>query len=328
MIPFEAHPSRVPDQLYPLMDDQFMQAQERWQRAETFEQAVPQAPELFPVAISDTENVRIAGLRPIAEADGSVVALSFPFQQGLNKTMIMRAAFMQESVMPQSEVLLLPNVHGGKNATFSLQNSDKSRLKEGSLAPIAEKFTRAMEVLGVSTVALTGYSQGARMSLDIAAANPEFDVTHINMDEMPTAPNRDAKQLQKDFMRSGALGAQRKSMSEAGFGVLLDETARLLPVDYAKFGLGTLRQVSRLLHQGMTGSVAQTLQDVTKQRPFTQMKIGVVEGSYLTDASDLEVRASQRDRIRGVRYTGDAANAHTTGDNYAAHALMVKDGLQ
>lgn len=327
MIAFGSHPAHVPDELYPLVDDQFSTVQERWQNA-TFEGLLPDAPTLFPVAISDTERILMSRLSPAAEADGSVIGLSFPFQQGLNRTMLLRAAFMQQSIAPNSEVLLFPNVHTGKDSTFSLSGGDKARLAEGSLAPVAEKLARAIEVLGVGSIALTGYSQGARMSLDIAGANPNFEITHLNMDEAPSAPERSAKQLQKDFLRSGTLDLQRKSMSEAGYGTLLEQTAKMLPIDYAKFGIGTLSAVSRLMHKGMTGSMSETLKQVSESNPDMAIKVGVVGGSYLTDTSDLVIRSNHLGVARGVRYTGDAANAHATGDNYAAHALMVKDGLQ
>lgn len=327
MIAFESHPARVPDELYPLIDDQFNEVQERWQNA-SFEDVLPDAPTLFPVAISDSERILMSRLSPVEEADGSVIGLSFPFQQGLNKTMLLRAAFMQQAVAPNSEVLLFPNVHTGVNRTFSLSDSDKARLSEGTLAPVAEKIAKAIEILGVGSIALTGYSQGARMSLDVVNSSPDFEVTHLNMDEMPSAPERSAKQLQKDFMRSGTLDFQRKSMSEAGFGTLLERTAKLLPVDYATFGIGTLSVGSRLMHKGMTGSMAEVLKQVSGANPHTAIKVGVVEGSHLTDVSDLKIRSSNTGVARGVRYTGEAANMHTTGDNYAAHALMVKDGLQ
>lgn len=332
MIAFEAHPARVPDELIPLMDDHFVETQERWQNA-TFDEVLPKKPELMPVYAGE-ERVLISRLAPQGEHDGTTMALAFPFLQGLNKTMMLRAAFMQQSVMPNSEVLLLPNIHFGKDATYSFSDNDKKRLSEGSLAPLAEKYVRVFETLNIGSLALTGYSQGARVALDIAAVgSPDVGVTHLNADEMPYAQVRNAKQLQKDFMKSGALGLQRKSMSEAGFGSLLRREAgvRLPLLDYSLFGLKSLGAVSKLIHAGMTdqgdrGGAAWSLYRAQQSNPETPMKFGAVEGSLLTDLARIRFRSSKN--IRVAMYTGAAANKHTTGDNYAAHALMVKDGLR
>lgn len=247
--------------------------------------------------------------------------------------MLLRAAFMQQSVMPNSEVLLLPNVHTGRDATYTFSDNDKKRLSEGTLAPLAEKYVRVFETLNVASIALTGYSQGARLVVDMTAVgSPDVQITHTNADEAPSAYGRNAKQLQKDFMGSGALGLQRKSMSEAGFGSLLKREAgiRLPLLDYSTFGMKSLGKISRLIHAGMTdedtNNVVQALCKIKSVNPDTQIKLGKVEDSLLTDLARL--RLSSRKNVRCVTYMGDAANKHTTGDNYAAHALMVKDGMR
>src|SRR5690349_12241905 len=139
MTKFEARPAQVPVELQPLIDEQFLAAQERWQNA-SFEDVLPDRPALEAISIGD-ERVLVSRLTP-KDSDGSAVALSFPFLQGLNDTMLLRAAFMQQSVMPNTEVLLFPNIHAGKNQTYTLSAKDKQRLEKGSLAPIAEKYIR------------------------------------------------------------------------------------------------------------------------------------------------------------------------------------------
>lgn len=328
MTRFEAHPALVPDQLVPLMDDHFTETQERWQDA-TFDQVLPDKPGLMPVDIGK-ERVLISYLKPQGEHDGTTVALAFPFLQGLNKTMLLRAAFMQQSVMPNSEVMLLPNIHSGRNATYTFSEEDKRRLGNGSLTPLGEKYIRVFETLGVGSIALTGYSQGGRLALDIAAVgSPNIHITHVNADEVPSKMGRNAKELQKDFMKSGALGLQRKSMSEAGFGSLLEREAglRLPLLDYSTFGIKSLSRISKLIHAGMTGRALHVARKAILVNEDIKMKLGAVEGSLLTDFNELQ-KLTQYMNTRAVLYTGDAANKHTTGDNYAAHALMVKDGFQ
>ncbi len=331
MIAFEAHPARVPDQLYGLIDDQFNEAHERWQNA-TFDQVLPNKPALMPVYAGD-ERVLISRLAPLKEHDGTTVALAFPFLQGLNKTMMLRAAFMQQSVMPNSEVLLLPNVHTGKDTTYTFSANDRKRLSEGSLAPLAEKYIRVFETLSIGSLAVTGYSQGGRVAVDIAAVgSSNVEITHVNADEVPSAVERGTGQLQRDFMKSGALKLQRKSMAEAGFGTLLEHEAgiRLPLLDYSMFGIRSLNKISKLIHAGMTDEtvnhIARALYKIKSARPDTRVKFGAVEGSLLTDLDRL--RSQSNHNVRTVMYTGEAANMHTTGDNYAAHALMVKHGLQ
>jgi hypothetical protein len=328
MIAFEARPARVPDQLAPLMDDHFMETQERWQNA-AFDEVLPDVPRLMPVDIGN-ERVLISRLAPQGEHDGTTVALAFPFLQGLNKTMMLRSAFMQQAVMPQSEVLLLPNIHTGRDATYIFSDDEKKRLSEGSLDPLAEKYVRVFETLKVGNIALTGYSKGARVAVDIAAVgSPAVEITHVNADEAPSSTLRGAKQLQKDFIASGALKLQRKSMSEAGFGSLLEREAgiRLPLLDYSAFGIKSLGKVSKLIHTGMTDDVAWSIYRAYDANKATHIKFGAVEGSALTDLDYITTLTRQHNNIRTVLYTGDAANKHTTGDNYAAHALMVKDGF-
>lgn len=328
MVDFTADIATVPTELVPLIDNQFMETQKRWQNA-SFDQVVPERPRLNSIDIGG-EVVRIAGLPAHSEWDGSTVALAFPFQQPLNDTMILRTAFMQQAVLPNSSVLLLPNIHRGANQTFSFSNEDKTRLAEGSLAPLAEKYARVFEKLQISTISLTGYSQGARTSLEIAAVGSDaFEVSRINADETPSERDRNAKQLQKDFMKSGGYGEQVKSMGESGFGELMEDyTGFSLMLDYAKFGIASLGRVSKLIHQGMTGSVNDSLRRALDHYPELRVKLGVVEGSLLSDLKDLKVKKSQSHRVKVAHYSGAAANRHTTGDNYAAHALMVKHGLK
>ncbi len=327
MIRFAAGEAQVPVQLEPLMDDHIRSVQERWQNAH-FENVVPIVPTLTPVDIGG-ENVRIARLRPLGEIDDeSVIALSFPYQQPLNKTMVMRAAFMQQAIAPNTEVLLFPNVHTGKDQTYVLSDSDKQRLSEGLLAPLGEKYARAITKLGIPRIALTGYSMGGSTSIEIAASGlPNTKITHVNADEAPSKHGRTAKQLQKDFLQSGGYGMQRKSMAESGFGSLMRRYAgpRLL-VDYAQFGIHSLGEVSKLIHQGMTDTHYESILEAHWNHPEAAIKIGHVAGSKLVDDSDFKNLEYNND-IRVAYYTGSAANAHTTGDNYVAHALMVKDGL-
>lgn len=329
MVDFSPRFPQVPSELAPLVDNQFMQTQERWQDA-TFDEVVPERPTLTAVDLGN-EVVRIAELPAYGEADGSVVALAFPFQQHLNDTMTLRAAFMQQAVMPNSSVLLLPNVHRGPEQTFTFSKEDKARMAEGSLAPLGEKYVRVFEKLRISDISLTGYSQGARTALDIAAVGSDkLEVVRVNADELPSALGRGAIKLLVDFMQSGGEKEQLKSMGESGFGSLIEAYGgKVLKRDYSEFGkMFATSPVSWAIHRGMTGSANDSLRKALVEYPDLQVKLGVVEDSRLAQLEDLTVPQSQKSRVKAVRYTGAAANKHTTGDNYAAHALMVKHGLK
>lgn len=328
MTAFHESEPRVPDQLQGLIDDHFTSVHTRWQGVD-FTSVVPHNISVESVDIGD-EYVRVGHLRPFGEVDDRKVALAFPYQQGLNKTMLMRAAFMQQAVFPNSEVLLLPQVYRGNKRSFTVSSEDAQRMEAGSMRPIAEKYVRAFERLNIGAAALTGYSLGGRLAADIASVGGNFDVTGLNIDEAPYKPGRSAKQLQKDFMKSGGFFKQRKSMADAGFGPLMREYAgSRLVIDYGMFGVKSLGKAAKSVHKGMAGSdLVESVFAARANYPGLEVKVGNVEHSKLTDTSDLEAKLPYTlPGIRLVTYTGKGAHAHTTGDNYAAHALMVKDGL-
>lgn len=317
MVDFTPRIAEVPTELVPLIDDQFMETQERWQNA-SFEQVVPYRPALNPVDLGN-EVVCIAEL-PSRDWDGSVVALAHPFLQGLNDTMILRASFMQQAVMPNTRVLMIPN------QTFTFSAEDKVRLAEGSLRPLGEKIMRVLEKKRTAQVSITGYSQGSNAAVETAAVGSDVvEVVALNADEVASAPDRASGQLRKDFRKSSGYNQQRKSMGESGFGSLMEQYAGdTLLLDYAKFGIASLGRASRLIQAGMTGSIRQSFREALIRYPDMRVKFGVVEGSNMSQLEDLTLPR----RAKIARYTGAAANGHTTGDNYAAHALMVKHGLQ
>jgi hypothetical protein len=382
---FESGPALIPVELQPLVDEHFLETQARWQDKRA-EDVVPPH-ELLTVNFTGSngdENVRIGLFNPIKEADGSVIVVSFPFQQGLGDTdpkapvdtdpkapvdtkpkapvgtkpkapvdtdpkapvdtkpkapvgtMLARARFMQEAIAPNSIILMLANDHKGPNQSFVLSSEDKKRMKEdASLAAIAEKYVLALGklkelgVLGAGSIALTGYSMGANMSIEMAGLDSDLEISVLNADEGPSRKDRTPKELQKDFLKSGGFGQQQKSMAESGFGTLMSPfTGANLAIDYAKFGFKTLTSVSKAVHSAMAGNTDEALIKATRRRPHMTIKIGRVVGSSLVYESPVLCGLEQEGRVRTRLYSGDAANGHTTGDNYPAHALMVKDGLQ
>lgn len=325
MTRFTEHAPVVPDQLTPLIDDTFMEVHERWQAARSLTDVVPVVPELEAVEAGG-EYVHIARLAPHKEPNGSKLVVAFPYQQGIGSTMLANTAFMQQTVYPHSEVIMLPQTYKGKNSSFELSDTDAARLEAGSLAPIAEKYARVLDGMKAGKLAITGYSLGGRLAADIAAISGDYEVTAVNIDEAPFHKDRTAKQLQKDFMKSGGYFMQRKAMADAGLGRIVGKEAGLvLAVDYAKFGVNSFSKVAKLVHMGMVhGDLSLTLKEIQNNHPAAPIKVGSVEGSLLTAPEDIAELAASIDT---VLYTGDAARKHTTGNNFAMNALATKQGL-
>lgn len=272
---------------------------------------------------SETELIGYAELGP-QEAE-QTIGLFLPHAQGWKPSMYMRAEFARQVVNPDAKMLVFPN---GDNY-YQLNPWDKQSLSQGDFTSLSEKFTRVIETKAVGQVALTGYSLGGLLAPNVAAVGSgAFEVTHVNSDEAP-ARKRTAKQLQKDFMDSGAWSDQKHAIQDAGIPALAEtlNTPRLA-IDYARFGVQALTSASlRRVHEAMAATdLVATTRHLRQSNPEISIKYGRIAGSLLSDPEQ-EDREHGNFRIVTYGKTPQANRKHTTGDNIVAHALMVRDGL-
>jgi pimeloyl-ACP methyl ester carboxylesterase len=255
--------------------------------------------------------------------DTYTMVLGLPFQQGWKPSMYIRAEYARQLIAPDSRMVVLPN-NTNKEQYYNFSGEDRAKMESGNLGPFFERHLRVLEELGVrGETLLTGYSLGGLTVMGIAAKCPSsFDVRTVNADELPTG-GREPKKLQKAFMKSGGWGEQRQAIADAKLPVLSTalNTGRLA-LDYARFGLSTFDADNKALHAGMArGDFGGLLRQARENLPEATIKLGRIADSQLflpsaeVDLSGFDVR----------EYTGSAAHMHATGDNVAAHALMILD---
>ncbi len=257
--------------------------------------------------------------------DTYTMVLGLPFQQGWKPSMYIRAEYARQLIAPDSRMVVLPN-NTNRKQYYAFSSEDRAKMTSGNLGPFFERHVRVLEELEVQgEVMLTGYSLGGLTAVGIAAKCPsKFDVRMVNADELPTG-TREPKELQRAFMKSGGWGEQREAVADAKVPALSAalNTGRLA-LDYAQFGLSTFDADNKALHAGMArGDFGELLRQARANLPEATIKLGHVAGSQLflpsagVDLGAFNVR----------EYTGAAAHMHATGDNIAAHAMMILDGV-
>jgi hypothetical protein len=261
------------------------------------------------------------------------IALALPHMQDWSEPHYMRARVMQLIVAPNSRVVIFPNNSKGcPNYNIgTMTGTERSKLSQGNLRPLAERNMRTLEKIDefipLGDIALTGYSLGARMVLKMATVgSTSFGLDGVNADETPSKLHRDAKQLEKDFRKSGGPIDLVKAVKESQIPALNSaKRADRLAADLTMFVLRSLTsQDAKLMQSAMTGDIESDLHALAVRR--ITPKIGFVEGSLLFDPSSLMPVNSYK-KIDLVEYGGEGFHKHASGDNLILHALMANDGL-
>lgn len=282
-----------------------------------------------------TEYGRAVILDPEGDRDEShTVVFALPHQQGWKESMAIRAGFARDAVYPNSRMVILPNNTVG-DKYYSLAADERQQIANGNLAPYFEQRVRLLESLEVEgSVVLSGYSLGALTAVGIAAyGSDRWDVRLVNADEAPNG-RRTPKQMQSDFMKSGGWGEQQAAIADAGIPALSEAMSTVrLAKDYARFFRATLDPENAALAKGMSnGRFNEYAARAFNAHPDMTLKVGHVVGSrvFQPEAFDpLDARGwvPIADIVQ-VAYTGEYARLHPTGDNVAAHALMIEQAAQ
>jgi pimeloyl-ACP methyl ester carboxylesterase len=309
---------KVPVEVEHLLTDTMQESLEEWR-----ERSLSAVLEHIPRPIQVDGNTKITRLPAItSEKSDLPIGLLLPHQQAFTPAHAVRAALFQELIAPEHDVIVMAN-NGLASDSYRFNKAQRAILKNGDFSPFAEQQARTLVTLGISNIAITGYSLGARLAVELGSTD-ELEIVALNADEAPTAAGRSPKQLQKDFLASGGWGEQRAAIDDSGVLAVRQAYApHKLAYDYAKFGIATLNPDNAAIKNAMQGSMAESLAKARRANPQMPIKLGRVAGSQLTDLSDIDTTD-----VTVRTYTGEAARKHATGDNPIAHALMAYDGLR
>lgn len=260
--------------------------------------------------------------------------LASPHLNGWTAHQYIRARVLQQLMWPNSRLIFQPN-NSYKQVNYDLSQlpeEAQDKLVHGDISPIGEMHMRSLETVSqhynLGVVAMSGYSLGARSVLAMAAAGSDkITVTHVNADEAPSKQGRDAKQLKKDFMKSGGMIKLHKAVKESQIPALSQVMSISgMAVDIAKFGIVSAGKDAKLMQDGMTKSIDPLLIDARAQSNGATIKVGYVEDSQIFDPESLSLNATKG--IALVRYGGEGFHGHPSGDNVITHALMVRDCIE
>lgn len=259
------------------------------------------------------------------ERDDTSIVWALPYLNGWTPHHYIRARAMQELAFPNSQVVVLP----AESDSVSITDEDRRTLAMGYGHSIAEQQMKALETLDLGVVALSGYSWGATTAVELTnIGSDRLEVRGLNIDELPSAAGRSAKELKKDFMKSGSIFALRASVREAEIPAL--SQAMSIPrmaLDLARFGIRSQSKDSKLLAETMTKSAGVRIAKAVKQAGPANSKVGYIKGSRIFNPISAWITQHYKD-ARIVEYGGRGFHGHASADNVILHAAMVYDGLR
>lgn len=269
------------------------------------------------------------------EKSDTAIGLLLPHQQRWTDAHAIRAKVMQRLIAPEHDVFVLPN-NSVANSNYRFTPQAMARLRSGDMRPLASLDAATLELLAqirsTGKIALTGYSLGGRVVLEIAQDHllQKVEPVGFNADETPSRSGRTAAELQKDFIASGGFGEQLAAIADSGL-VSLEETYSRprLAADYARFGAAAVMNAqNKAIHAAMADTAFHNPDGLKAYGPNVPRKIGYIAGSRLFELDDEALLLVGSLGIMFTEYSGDGTHGHTTGDNPIIHALMANDGLQ
>lgn len=237
------------------------------------------------------------------------------------------AKITQEVVAPNRQLIMLEN-NGIGQTEHEFDDVLMESIRKKGLRPYAEDKIRVLEKLGIKRADFTGWSLGARLAIEaVAVGSTEIDVVHVNADEPPSMLGRTAKELRKDFMKSGGWAEQRQAGDDCEARAVAEafKPARLA-IDYAKFGWASLRAHNQVLHDAMAGDISESMASAYNANPDVSIKLGVVEGSRICVPSKKDILGIARQNTT-LEYYDDLYYRHGTVNHPILQALIARRGL-
>ncbi len=318
---------KVPDELYPLVDDHTLEVFEKWSRC-SLDDMNSEMPKLSLLPTSRGRKIGAAVLLPKGDYDNRrAIALVTSYAQKWKSVQNLIGKITQEIVAPEVPFYVFTNNGFLDNSAYELNDQELQTVAEGDLRPLAEQIVSALEGQGVDQIGLTGYSFGGSVVPAVARVGSDvYEVTHMNIDEAPNTAK-----LIRDFRASTNDGGS--VTRDSGLPVSAEISAPPgIWLDYAAFiAAGLFNPSNRALRKSLGHQRLMTdIKGALVEYPSMVVKLGSVAGSKLLelDESVKAVTSAYPDNVRYKKYTGSAAHKHNTGDNTMAYALMVKDGLR
>ncbi len=311
-------------------EDRYEAVAEGWQNV-TLEHVVRQMPDMTTVSVyGDTVNV--ASLKPDHDdVDDTKTIIRFSeYLNGYNPVQWIGAEVTRQLVAPNSRMIMMPNSSFGQaNHVIPAQPDAQELFARDSLNTLARGKMTVLDYIHrnkypLGKISLTGWSFGANMALALASLDyRQLEIESINADEAVSKVDRTAKELTKDFMKSGSWNEQRQAGTDSGIPAInyAFATGRLA-IDYLKFGIASQGTEAKQVKEAMSGDVDELVTRALTSNPDAKIKLGHMRGSIIFDPASIKTKG-----VRIVEYDGETNRRHASVNNPLLQAWMAHDGL-
>lgn len=206
----------LPPQLEQGRDDSLMAIHETWQ-AKSVEDIAARMPESQMYG-AEEKATRFVELKPAGgEYDPEQTALlPLPVAKPWDPATYTWAEIVRQAAVPDGRMIVFPHNNFG-HRSFTLTRAERSVVETGDLSPLAERYVRVCQALGVESLALVaGWSFGASAGAAFSAyAADHLQLTAHAFDEAPnTYANRSFTSIAKALSREK--GISRKVAEQSG----------------------------------------------------------------------------------------------------------------
>ena len=284
-------------------------------------------------SIERYEGADIAVVQPEGEVDETkTILLPLEFNQGITPAHYMRAKVLQQYLAPESRVVIVPNSSADdSHVDMSLLSEySKKRMSEGDYMPYASLLHRSVAEADVrhnfGTMAIVASSQGALTGLAFATSEM-VPVSNVLAHETPSKSGRSAKQLGKDFNKSGG-GVFGLKNAIADSEVRAQRQAMRFPDRYTrdivKFAKRSMTHPdAKLLAEAMSGSAEYLASPATKNLGMYAVVFSYAKGSLVFDPESISDETKALAPV--IELTGERLEkqAHATSNNLRLLAALA-----
>jgi len=277
---------------------------------------------------------------PEGKSQTEAILVPTPFANTMTDNMLERAYFLskvvEEEGIADSDGNILPVIMvaspgiGGSKMHFTKE--ELAEIRSGNLGVYAKELLRAIELIGVGRLAITGaFSQGADIALASHkhAPSANIDITRLAVGDPAGVVNRGFVELGRDFMATGPKDL-KQTLGESG---LHHKGDSINSSDFARFALSAITSpVNRALWQGLShDNFEKTLIEILNSPQVADkitksVVVGYGENSSIARPEHIEPalqRATEQDLMK-ILYTMRVKNAnHTWGDNLPLLSLLI-----
>lgn len=324
--------ARIPESLERYADDYFYNAHERL-AATSLDEIKLGMPDVQHIGDYTRTHAGFVDLRPQEDYEpSSAVVVGAPFANDWGPNMALRLRLMQSSLPEPRRVVVFLNNSVYDRTVYGLQDHERGTVAAGFFEPVASRWLRTVEDMGITSVQFFGYSQGAAVgaaAARLAARQGVLEVGDSGFAEAPNVLPRTPRRLRKDFMVP--LGRFNQAINDAAVPVLSQvqrargglDTARQLMM-FGQFARGARLRENRALHDGFgRETFAGDVLGILRRAPHARITVARAEESRIMPAD-----APGTSILR--KHTGMhtvPGYGHEAGDNIAVHALLARAAL-